>query len=214
MLGVRFRKEADSGLNLLFFGAHCDDIEIGCGGTILKLIQQYKVHVKWVVFSSNAQRAVEAEECARSFLEGASSRDVKIMDFKDGFLSQRYSDVKDYYEQIKKEFVPDVVFTHYRNDLHQDHRLLSELAWNTFRDHVVLEYEIPKYDGDLGNPNLFVELEEQLVDKKIKNLLDHYVTQRDKHWFDKETFVSVMRLRGIQSASRYAEGFYSRKLIM
>lgn len=213
MLGVRFRKEANSGLNLLFLGAHCDDVEIGCGGTILKLIQQYQAHVKWVVFSSNPQRAVEAEGCANAFLEGAASREVRIMDFKDGFLSQRYSDVKNYFEQIKTEFAPDVVFTHYRNDLHQDHRLLSELAWNTFRNHVVLEYEIPKYDGDLGNPNFFVELEEELVERKIKNLLDYYVTQRGKHWFDRETFISIMRLRGIQSASRYAEGFYSRKLI-
>jgi LmbE family N-acetylglucosaminyl deacetylase len=218
MLGLQFRKrhdEAKSGLNLLFLGAHCDDIEIGCGGTILRLIREYSIaHVTWVVFSSNPQRAAEAKNCAASFLEEVTSREITILDFRDGFLSQQYAEVKNHCELIKKDLNPDITFTHYQHDLHQDHRLLSELAWNTFRNHLILEYEIPKYDGDLGNPVFFVKLEEEMAEKKVAKLMEFYTSQQSKHWFDRETFISILRLRGMQSASRYAEAFYSRKLVV
>lgn len=201
------------GLNLLFLGAHCDDIEIGCGGTILRLLRDYDIaHVRWVVFSSNAQRKQEASNCARAFLEGVDSAKIDVLEFQDGYFSRQYKEIKDYYEGLKSDFQPDVIFTHYQHDLHQDHRLLSELAWNTFRNHLILEYEIPKYDGDLGNPNVFVNLDEALVKQKVAKLMEHYGSQRSKHWFDEETFISLVRLRGMQSACRYAEGFYSRKL--
>src|SRR5690606_26094560 len=150
---LQFRKQhvnAESGLNLLFLGAHCDDIEIGCGGTILRLVREFSIeHAKWVVFSSNPVREAEARTTADAFLEGVKSKEVQVRNFKDGFLSQEYAEVKNGFEQIKSKFDPDIIFTHYQHDLHQDHRLLSELTWNTFRNHLILEYEIPKYDGDL-----------------------------------------------------------------
>lgn len=208
-------KEGAPGLRLLFLGAHCDDIEIGCGGTILRLIRECPIsHVTWVVFCSNEIREREARDCAEQFLQGVTSREIIVRDFRDGYLSQQYTAVKDFFEQLRREGDPDVIFTHYQRDLHQDHRLLSELTWNTFRNHFILEYEIPKYDGDLGNPPCFVILDEKDVEGKVKKLMDCYTSQRSKHWFDEETFRSILRLRGMQSASRYAEAFYCRKLVI
>lgn len=218
MLGLQFGKkrgEGVSGLNLLFVGAHCDDIEIGCGGTILRLIEEYPIdRIRWVVFCSNPVREAEAKNCAEVFLEGVESKEIIIRDFKDGFLSQQYSDVKNFFEYLKEENNPDIIFTHYQHDLHQDHRLLSDLTWNTFRNHLILEYEIPKYDGDLGNPPFFVALDEDKISSKVKNLIECYISQRTKHWFDKDTFLSILRLRGMQSASKYAEAFHCRKLVV
>jgi LmbE family N-acetylglucosaminyl deacetylase len=218
MLALQFGKKLDegsSGLNLLLLGAHCDDIEIGCGGTILRLLREYPVnHVKWVVFCSNPVREKEARNCAEEFLDGVVSKEIIIKDFRDGYLSQQYTEVKDFFEQLKQEGNPDLIFTHYQHDLHQDHRLLSQLAWNTFRNHLILEYEIPKYDGDTGSPPFFVVLDERDVKGKVRKLMDCYDSQRSKHWFDEETFVSILRLRGMQSAARYAEGFYCRKIIV
>ncbi len=216
MLGLHLgKKEGGAGLNLLLLGAHCDDIEIGCGGTILRLLREYPVaHVRWVVFCSNPVREQEARNCAEAFLKDVASKEIIIRDFKDGYLSQQYTDVKNLFEELKKDSDPDVIFTHYQHDLHQDHRLLSELAWNTFRNHFILEYEIPKYDGDLGSPPGFVVLDESDVDGKIRKLMDCYASQRTKHWFDEETFRAILRLRGMQSASRYAEAFYCRKFVL
>lgn len=218
MLELQFGRrlgEGATGLNLLFLGAHCDDIEIGCGGTILRLLREYPInHVTWVVFSSNPVREGEARNCAERFLKDVASKEILIRDFKDGYLSQQYTNVKDFFEQLKQKENPDIIFTHYQNDLHQDHRLLSELAWNTFRNHFILEYEIPKYDGDLGNPSCFVALDEKDVEGKVSLLMDCYASQRSKHWFVEETFRSILRLRGMQSASRYAEAFYCRKFVI
>lgn len=218
MLRLQFDKklaEGTSGLNLLFLGAHCDDIEIGCGGTILRLLREYSIaHIKWVVFCSNAIREQEARDCARQFLDGVPSTEIIVRDFRDGYLSQQYTHVKDFFEQLKQGRNPDIIFTHYQHDLHQDHRLLSELTWNTFRNHLILEYEIPKYDGDLGNPACFVTLDEKDVKGKVQRLMDCYASQGSKHWFDEETFASILRLRGMQSASKYAEAFYLRKIII
>lgn len=213
MLSLNWPSPAD-GLKLLFLGAHCDDIEIGCGGTILRLIMEKRVkEILWVVFTSNEQRKNEALKSADYFLPDISSKKIVVKDFKDGFLPYSAVAVKDYFEELKP-FNPDVIFTHCRHDLHQDHRLVNELTWNTFRSHFILEYEIPKYDADLGQPNFFVPVEKSVVDKKIKVLQTAFPSQLGKQWFDEETFLSLLRIRGVECASvtRYAEAFYVRKL--
>jgi LmbE family N-acetylglucosaminyl deacetylase len=213
MLKFLLDKPADSALKVLCLGAHCDDIEIGCGGTILKLIETYpKVEFYWAVFSSNQQRAAEAQKSAGYFLKDASQKTIHIAEFRDGFLPFYGLEVKEQFEHLKREFSPDLVFTHYRQDRHQDHRLVSDLTWNTFRNHLILEYEIPKYDGDLGNPNLFVGLDESICRRKIQYTSDAFGTQQNKQWFTEETFRSMLRIRGIESNNLYAEAFYCRKL--
>ena len=204
-------------LRLLCVGAHSDDIEIGCGGFILQLLRQHRVvDVDWVVFSANGRREDEARRSAGLFLRGARKRRVMLHHFRDGFFPYDGAAIKDAFEKLKFGDVPDLVLTHYRDDRHQDHRVLSDLTWNTFRDHLVLEYEIPKYDGDLGSPNWFVPLDRRLRDRKIKYLQTVFGTQRGKHWFDADTFLGLMRLRGMECRSRtgYAEGFYARKVII
>lgn len=202
---------------ILCLGAHCDDIEIGCGGTILRLLQEdSKREIFWQVFSSNSVRKREALQSARLFLRKCKSKKVAIRNYRDSFFPSLQQRIKMEFEKIKSEFAPDLVLTHYRHDLHQDHRIISELTWNTFRNHTILEYEIPKYDGDLGNPNFFVPLEQGIYKKKIDCILDSFKTQRAKPWFAHETFLALMRIRGMEctSASGYAEAFYSRKLVL
>jgi LmbE family N-acetylglucosaminyl deacetylase len=197
---------------VLAIGCHADDIEIGCGGTILSLVRTVPdLHVTWVVLSALSRRADEARASASAFLEGAGSADVRLHDFRDGFLPYTGESVKHVFEGLKP-VEPDLVLTHTRSDLHQDHRLACELAWNTFRDHLILEFEIPKYDGDLGVHNVFVPLDEDVVDAKVRLLHESYGSQSEKHWFDDELFRSLMRLRGMEAATRYAEAFTCRKL--
>ena len=201
---------------ILCLGAHSDDIEIGCGGTLLRLLQEYPgARVQWVVFACTGPRSAEAQASANAFLQGAAESKIVVKDFRDGFLPYTGVQVKEFFETLKP-FDPDLIFTHYRHDLHQDHRLLCELTWNTFRNHLVLEYEIPKYDGDLGQPNLFVELDEPICRRKSEYLLQHFRTQRDRHWFTDETFRSLLRIRGIEcrADTSYAEAFYCRKLVL
>ena len=201
-------------LRLLCLGAHCDDIEIGCGGTILNLTAApRKLEVNWVVFSSDEKRKQEALKCADAFLASVASRNVVVHGFRDGFLPYHGVEIKESFEQLKTEFSPDVILTHYRHDLHQDHRLISELTWNTFRNHLILEYEIPKYDGDFGAPNVFVPLDESVCRRKIDTILGEFQSQRDKQWFSRDLFSSILRLRGMEAnaCSGYAEGFYCRK---
>lgn len=213
MINTMFSIPRKEGLKILLVGAHCDDIEIGCGGTILKLIEDYEIdQIKWVVFTSNETRKKEARESAEQFLELAENAEVEILDFRDGFLPSVWSEVKEVFERLKSEFNPDIIFTHYRNDLHQDHRTLNELTWNTFRNHLILEYEIPKYDGDLGNPNIFVPLNNGHIKSKKEILVDAFKTQLNKQWFDDNLFTSLMRIRGMECASDYAEAFYCRKM--
>jgi LmbE family N-acetylglucosaminyl deacetylase len=204
-------------LRLLCLGAHCDDIEIGCGGTILKLATaERKIEVQWVVFSSDERRKREAVKSAEGFLCGIVTKKVSIHQFSDGFFPYVGAALKERFEELKTEFSPDVILTHYRHDLHQDHRLISELTWNTFRNHLILEYEIPKYDGDFGSPNLFVPLDESICRRKIDAILDAYQSQREKHWFSRELFSSILRLRGMEAnaCSGYAEAFYCRKAVI
>lgn len=205
----------DAPHTILCLGAHCDDIEIGCGGTLLKLLDQYpNVHVCWVVFSSNPARAEEARNCAHLFLEKAASKNIVIHSFRDGFFPHLFKEVKESFEELKKNRNPDVVFTHYRDDRHQDHRVISDLTWNTFRDHFVLEYEIPKYDGDLGVPNVFSHLDEATVQKKIAYMMESFPSQTNKDWFTEDTIYGLHRIRGVESRApgKYAEAFYGRKI--
>lgn len=209
--------EKDSPLNVLALGAHCDDIEIGCGGTIMSLLDSVvDVNITWVVFSSTEQRKVEATLGANLFTNNGEALNLKILDFKDGYLPYHGEAVKEAFESIKATVNPDLIFTHYRHDLHQDHRLVSELTWNTFRNHLILEYEIPKWDGDLGAPNSFVHLQQTTVDKKIQYLQQAYNSQQSKSWFTDDLFRSIMRIRGMESnsPSMLAEAFYSRKCVL
>lgn len=215
MLGLRLNHSGP--LRLLCLGAHCDDIEIGCGGTILKLATALRdTEVHWVVFSSDAQRKEEALKSVDDFLENVSSRKVVIHSFQDGFFPYVGADVKERFEDLKRETSPDVIFTHYRHDLHQDHRVVSELTWNTFRNHLILEYEIPKYDGDFGTPNVFVALDGAICERKIDIILGAFQSQIGKRWFSRDLFSAILRLRGMEAnaPSGLAEGFYCRKAIL
>jgi LmbE family N-acetylglucosaminyl deacetylase len=198
--------------SVLAVGCHADDIEIGCGGTLLTLIRSVPdLAVTWVVLCAGGEREEEARASAAAYLQGAGHADVRVYAFRDGFLPYVGGEVKDVFEELKL-VDPDLVLTHTRADLHQDHRLACELTWNTFRDHLVLEYEIPKYDGDLGTPNVFVPLDGSTVDEKLRLLREHYPSQAGKHWFDDDLFRSLLRLRGMEAATRYAEAFMCRKL--
>jgi LmbE family N-acetylglucosaminyl deacetylase len=202
---------------VLCLGAHSDDIEIGAGGTLLKLASEVPdVEIFWVVFSAPGPRAEEAQRSAEEFLTSAARKQVRIGSFRESYFPSEWPAIKGWFEEIKAQFEPDIVFTHYRDDRHQDHRVLSDLAWNTFRHHLILEYEILKYDGDLGCPNLFIPLSEQLCARKVELLLKHFRTQAVKHWFTNDSFESMHRIRGIEcaSASGRAEAFYCRKMVL
>lgn len=208
-----FQPELSGARRLLFLGAHSDDIEIGCGGTILTLVQKNPgLNVRWVVLSAEGKRRAEARAAARAFLHGTRRFQVTIKSFRTSYFPSQFAQIKNWIETLKA-FRPEVVFTHFGNDRHQDHRIVSELTWNTFRNHLILEYEIPKYDGDLGRPNLYVPMTTKISQQKIAALTGIFKTQREKHWFDRETFQGLMRLRGVECAARYAEAFYSRKLV-
>jgi LmbE family N-acetylglucosaminyl deacetylase len=214
-LGLGFQPSEP--LQILCLGAHSDDIEIGCGGTILRLAEQYPhCLVYWVVFSAVGVRAAEARRAAALFAGPANLEGPHLQSFRDGFMPFVGAEVKSVFEEVKQRFSPDLIFTHNRSDAHQDHRLLGELTWNTFRDHLVLEYEIPKYDGDLGQPQLFVPLSREICQKKVNFLMDSFESQKTKRWFDPETFWGLMRLRGMEcnAPSGYAEAFYGRKLVI
>jgi LmbE family N-acetylglucosaminyl deacetylase len=215
MIKTTFSLPGNKGMNILLLGAHCDDIEIGCGGTILKMIADYNIsEVKWVVFASNETRQEEAIRSGQQFLANVKNADLQVYSYTDGYLPTVWSDIKDEFENIKKSFSPDIIFTHYRDDLHQDHRVVNELTWNTFRNHQILEYEIPKYDGDLGNPNLFVSLEEDQAKHKREIIFNSFKSQLNKQWFDEELLNAMMRIRAVECASdtKFAEAFYARKI--
>jgi LmbE family N-acetylglucosaminyl deacetylase len=200
---------------VLALGSHSDDIEIGCGATLLALTRaQPKLEVTWVVLGAQGVREEEARASASVFLESAGKADVVVHGFRDGFFPYVGAQVKDLFEELKALVQPDIIFTHARQDLHQDHRLVCELTWNTWRDHLILEYEIPKYDGDLGTPNVFVPVSEELAREKAELVLKLFGSQRAKHWFDEGLFLGLMRVRGMEgrSPSGYAEAFTCRKL--
>ena len=217
MLNLKLDIKRDRVLTVLCLGAHSDDIEIGCGGTILKLIEDYEnTAFYWIVFSSSKNRKEEAEKSAQAFLQEAKQKSVIIKDFRDGYFPYIGAEIKEYFEELKQMVSPNLILTHYRFDLHQDHRLISDLTWNTFRDHLLLEYEIPKYDGDLGVPNVFIPITKSMCTQKIKYILNYFRSQHENQWFSKDTFLSLLRLRGIESNARekYAEAYYCRKIIV
>ncbi len=217
MLKVTLAHAAPTPLSILCLGAHADDIEIGCGGSVLTLLERHPgSHVHWVVFSASPQRAEEARASAHSVLAPASSRVVIVHGFRDSFFPSEYSSVKETMEGLKRSIDPHLIFTHRRADHHQDHRILSELTWNAFRNHLILEYEIPKYDPDLGNPNVLVPLLAEHAQAKVAGLMRHFESQRQRQWFDPDTFYGLMRLRGMQAGapSGLAEGFYGHKLCL
>jgi LmbE family N-acetylglucosaminyl deacetylase len=205
-------------MRLLAVGCHADDIEIGCGGTILELAERRPdLEVTWLVLSAHGVRATEARASADGFLERvASPAQVFVESFRDGFFPYDGAAVKERFERLKSEVSPDVIFTHAGTDRHQDHRLACELTWNTFRDHLILEYEVPKWDADLTPTNVYIPLSESLVRRKVELLLDNFPSQRDKHWFTDDLFRALLRLRGMEanSASGYAEAFHCRKLVL
>jgi LmbE family N-acetylglucosaminyl deacetylase len=204
-------------LRVLALGAHADDIEIGCGGTLLRLASEHPgLEVTWVVFCSSPERDREARASAEAFLAGARHRQVVVKALRDGYLPYVAAEVKDEFEALKAKVAPDLVLTHYRDDRHQDHRLISELTWNTWRSHLILEYEIPKYDGDMGSPNLFVSLTADTLERKIALVLEHFPSQASRPWFTPDVFRSLARLRGMEcpARERYAEAFYCRKMAL
>jgi LmbE family N-acetylglucosaminyl deacetylase len=217
MLRPAIGKSKKFARRVLCLGAHCDDIEIGCGGTILRLLREEPTcEIYWKVFSSTPIRRREAVKSAILFLRGAKSKKVVIRNYRDSYFPSLQRHIKVEFERLKKEFAPDLILTHYRHDLHQDHRLINELTWNTFRSHLILEYEIPKYDGDLGTPNFFVALDRETCERKAKYICESFASQRTKHWFTADTFLALQRIRGVESNALdgYAEGFHCRKLVL
>jgi LmbE family N-acetylglucosaminyl deacetylase len=217
MIQLNLAPGAARALQVLCLGAHSDDIEIGCGGTILRLAEEYPGCVfHWVVLSAIGARAAEAEQAAGLFASRPNLRGPLLKAFPDGFMPFVGADIKATFEELKQGASPDLIFTHNRNDAHQDHRLLAELTWNTFRSHLILEYEIPKYDGDMGRPNLFVPLRPEVCEKKVRYIMDTFQSQHMKHWFQRDTFLSLMRLRGMEcnAPGGYAEAFYCRKIVL
>lgn len=208
---------ASKKLKILCLGAHSDDIEIGCGGTILRLLDARPgSHVVWVVLAARGDRKSEAVRSATAFLRAAGSKKIITKPFRESYFPSEWEDIKDYFEELKALIDPDLVFTHYRQDSHQDHRVVCELTWNTFRRHQILEYEIPKYDGDLGRPNIYLPLTDETAKAKVNLLMEAFSTQRSRQWFSEDTFYALLRLRGIEanSSAQYAEAYYGRKVVL
>ena len=201
-------------LSVLCLGAHSDDIEIGCAGAVLTLLRRQKIDVTWIVFSASTVRRREAHTSARRLLRGAVSVNIQTQDFRDGFFPDQWGEIKEFFEGLKRQVSPDLVFTHQADDAHQDHRVICDLTWNTFRRHLILEYEIPKYDCDIGCPNLYFPLDKRTCDRKVRHVLSAFPSQRKKSWLTEDTFRALMRLRGVHCAAAqgYAEAFYARKV--
>jgi len=216
MLKLEFGGECKR-LRILCLGAHSDDLEIGCGGTILEWLATHtEIEVTWVVFSAAGDRATEARDSANELLNKATRKNLIWRDLRDGYFPAQFDKAKSLFEELKASENPDVILTHRLEDRHQDHRLVAELTWQTFRDHLILEYEIPKYEGDLGQPNFYVALSKNAGERKVEHLLRYFGSQRAKGWFRSETFLALMRLRGIEcrAPSGMAEGFHVRKAII
>jgi LmbE family N-acetylglucosaminyl deacetylase len=217
LLGLTRVGSRQKPLRVLCLGAHSDDIEIGCGATLLQLAgRRPRPEFRWVVFSAVGQREREAKRGAQRFLGSAAAKAVRVHAFRDGYFPAQFAEIKDSFESLAREFRPDIVFTHARDDRHQDHRVVSDLTWNTFRNQLVLEYEIPKWDGDLGRPNFYVPVSRATARRKTRALMSVFGTQRAKDWFSEETFLGLMRLRGMEcrAADGHAEAFNARKITL
>jgi len=216
---MKLLRLADSSepLTVLCIGAHSDDIEIGVGATILGWIERgVRLNVHWTVLSASGQRADEARASAEAFLAKATCSVVEVAEFQDGFFPYQGADIKRWFEDLKGRTSPDIVFCHWSNDAHQDHREVSQLTWNTFRNHTIFEYEIPKWDGDLGRPNIYVPASRTMMERKVQLLNHHFGTQRSKDWFDAQTFLGLARLRGAEcrAPEGFAEAFHGRKIVV
>ena len=217
MLGLLLDRPDSAPIRVLAIGAHPDDVEIGCGGTLMRLARQGALAEAWiVVLSGERERAAEARASAEALLGNVARGHVIMREFADGFFPYDGREIKRFFEELKAELSPDLIFTHQRRDLHQDHRLSCELTWNTFRDHMILEYEVPKYDGDMGQPNLFVTLDDDLCRSKIAHLMTHFSSQLPRRWFKEDLFSGLLRLRGMEcnSPTSFAEAFYCRKAVL
>jgi LmbE family N-acetylglucosaminyl deacetylase len=220
MLRLALPRDRETPFRVLCLGAHADDIEIGCGGTVMRLLSEQADRggcaVHWVVFSATPDREREARASAAEVLAQAGEATVVVKSFRESFFPAAWSEIKTAFEEVKRAFEPDVVFCHRTADMHQDHRVVGELAWNTFRDHLVLEYEIPKYEGDLGSPNLYVPLPRALAERKVELLLRHFASQAARRWFRPDTFHGLMSVRGVEcnAPDGRAEGFHARKIIV
>jgi LmbE family N-acetylglucosaminyl deacetylase len=216
VLSLSLRSDAEP-LDLLCIGAHSDDIEIGCGGTLLRLLAETPgTRVHWVVLSATEDREREARGSASDFMADAADADVRVEHFRESYFPYVGADIKDYFETLKSSIRPDVIFTHHRHDEHQDHRTVAQFTWNSFRDHLILEYEIPKYEGDLGLPNFYVPLAAPTAAGKVDRLMRHFASQRQRRWFQPQTFNGVMAVRGVEcnAADGYAEAFHVRKIVL
>jgi LmbE family N-acetylglucosaminyl deacetylase len=216
MRALQFASPGDH-LSVLCLGAHSDDIEIGAGATLLSMMERdIRLQVHWCVLSGAGDREREARASAADFLVKATSTQVEVMPFRDGFFPEQGDPIKSWFEELKGRTNPDLILTHRRNDAHQDHQQVSRLTWNTFRNHCILEYEIPKWDGDIGQPNLYMPVSSGALQRKIDLLMSHFGSQRSKQWFDAETFVGLARLRGMEcsASERYAEAFFAHKLTL
>jgi len=217
VLGLKLDIASGQAPKILCLGAHSDDIEIGCAGTLFALTEKFpEMEVRWIVFSGNRRRAAEAGESAEAILSAVKRKAICLESFQDSFFPYEGREIKAYFEKLKSEFDPSLIFTHTRADLHQDHRVINQFTWNTFRNHTILEYEIPKFDGDLGTPNFFVQVSNSHKKRKLEILQKYFGTQKNKHWFDDELFTGLMRIRGMESCSPsgYAEGFFARKTVV
>ena len=215
MLDLSPLQGRDERLHILCIGAHCDDIELGCGGTLMTLQATGRVRrIDWIVLGSDATRRSEAEQAMRALVEPALRGRLLFGDFSDGSMPGQYGPVKAFFETLKELPEADLVFTHERDDRHQDHRIAAEMTWNTFRDHLILEYEIPKWDGGLGQPNCYVPIVREIAERKVATLLESHASQRHRDWFTAETFMALLRLRGLEcrAPSGLAEAFHARKL--
>ena len=216
MLPLTFGTEIRSALEVLCIGAHCDDIEIGCGGTVLAIQRRYaRCKVHFLVLTSTPARRAEATAAAKALVKRSARGQVRICEMPDGLLPAHFVAVKAEFERMKKMVNPDLVLTHHALDRHQDHSLISHVTWQTFRDHLIWEYEIPKFDGDLVTPNMYVPLPSALAARKIALVMRTFSSQLSKPWFKAENLEATMRLRGLESRSRsgYAEAFHCRKLL-
>jgi len=216
VIGLRL-SPSNRALRVLCLGAHSDDIEIGCAGTLLQWLGDHRrLQVTWAVLSAVGPRAIEARRSARDLLRAAEQSEIVLGTFEDGRFPAQFGEIKAFFERLKSSTTPDVILTHRLDDRHQDHRIVGELSWQTWRDHLILEYEIPKYEGDLGHPNLFVPLRSAIGKRKVRHLMRHFGTQRSKSWFRPETFESLMRVRGIEcrAESGFSEAFHANKICL
>ena len=216
MLALALPTPPDRALRVLCLGAHCDDIEIGCGATLMRLTLERPVEVDCVTFCAPPQRAAESRAALSQMLRAAHALRLRFESLPDGYLPAHWAEAKQMMESLKALPAPDLVLTHERDDLHQDHRVVNELTWNTFRDHLILEYEVPKFDGGLGQPQVYAPIPSALAERKAQLLVEHHASQRPKHWFGADTFLALMRLRGLEcrAPEGYAEAFHAHKLVV